>query len=77
MKLCYKAEDGKIFDTEQECIQYETEKSNIMKDTKNFVKRAKSFCRQFYENCEGCPFYRKRHDYSSCSFNGSPLDWDD
>lgn len=77
MKLCYKAEDGKIFDTVQECTQYETEKLNMMEDTKKFVKRAKSFCEQFYGNCEGCPFYRERHNYFSCMFDGSPLDWDD
>lgn len=83
MKLCYKTEDGKIFDTVTECIQYETEKLNIMEDTKNFIKRVKSFCRQFHKNCEGCPFYQKRHNYFSCMFKGlpfdegSPLDWDD
>lgn len=75
MKMCYKAEDGKLFNTAEECVQYEKENLNLMEDAEKFLKRVKSFCELYSGNCEGCPFYKKHPTYFLCMFEGSPLEW--
>lgn len=77
MKIWYEAKDGKLFDTEQECKQYETEYLAFIERVKSTLKHADSiidFCKSM-EYCEECPFLDEVTGY--CKFNAcSPLDWE-
>lgn len=57
----YKAEDGKIFDTEEECLNHEFV---LKRETvSNAIETLKEFCNS-YESCSICPL--SIHDTTGC-----------
>jgi hypothetical protein len=52
----YQAEDGTIFNTEEECLEYEKELSQV-KEIMNLIPVVKKICAE-NEDCSYCPFHR-------------------
>lgn len=57
----YETNDGKQFDTKEECIAYENTE---------ILKAVMIMC-DSREDCEGCIF----HSAYGCKMNGCPCDW--
>lgn len=73
MKILYVAEDGKAFETEQECKQYETEHLAFIERIESALKELKNFCLNHYEdNCDGCPFCEED---GTCRYADFPHYW--
>ena len=74
MKIRYEAENGKLFDTEQECKQYETEYLAFIERIESALEELKNFCINHYEEdgCDGCPFYEGT---DCCRYGGYPHCW--
>lgn len=51
----YQAEDGKSFDTEEKCLEYE-ERLLQVKEILNLIPVVKEICSE-QEECSDCPFY--------------------
>ena len=58
-KTFYRATDGKEFETETECVEYE-QKQKEVKSLLRAAKRIKQICQIYTDyndtNCKGCPF---------------------
>lgn len=68
MKIKYEAEDGTLFENEQECREYEY--SKVMKEkVRSAVDVIKNFCINM--ECAGCPYYLVR-----CQLDGIPESWE-
>ena len=70
MKIRYEAQDGKIFDTEQECKQYEIETAKFVERVKSVIKELRYFCSN--TQCSNCPFCNKD---DICYFTDRPCNW--
>ena len=57
----YEANDGKLFDTKENCMAYES---------KEILKIIKDCCDKT-EDCDGCPFYGS----GGCMLSGIPCHW--
>lgn len=53
----YKAFDDMIFDTEQECHEYEHDVCNELIDT---IRKIKEICKGHGKNCDDCIFFTGR-----------------
>ena len=72
-EITYYAFDGKKFDTEYECREYEKSKRDLQKAYKA-INTLKNFCSR-YAACSSCPFY----DFSDsfCKFKTKvPSQWE-
>lgn len=68
----YEAYDGKEFDTEQECIDYENNNEEIMK-ARESARVLRDFCQNHNRNCYSCIFYNNNF----CKFDmDSPAFWE-
>lgn len=52
----YQAEDGRLFSTEKECLEYEKELSQV-KEIMNLIPVVKKICAESGD-CSYCPFWR-------------------
>ena len=57
----YEANDGKLFDTKEECLVHES---------KEVLKIVRYFCLN-QSNCDKCPFFNH-----GCVLSGTPETWD-
>lgn len=69
MKIIYKAEDGTLFEDEQECRKYEYLYINKEKFN-DAVKLLRDFCANM--ECPRCPY----RDGVTCRFDGIPESWE-
>lgn len=71
-EVIYYAFDGKQFDTEHECREYEKNKKDLQK-TYEAINTLKNFCNRY--NCSNCPFYN--FNDGSCRFEMRvPCEWE-
>jgi hypothetical protein len=72
----YQAEDGTIFNTEEECLKYEKELSQV-KEIMNLIPVVKKICAK-NGDCSYCPFYKGFgccFGYDEDSHAGAPCTW--
>ena len=68
-KVTYIAFDGKEFDTEMKCREYEENHSKFAK-VRKAIDTLKNYCRE--NGCDTCPFFN-----GGCIFTGdTPNDWE-
>ena len=73
MKIVYSAFDGRIFNTEEECRQYE---ADFNEEILGSVRTLKNFCAQF-DSCGDCPFWTGTDMGRDCMFcHNTPIEWD-
>ena len=66
----YIADDGTIFDTEEECVNYEKTLNFNVDELYNAAETIKKYCAS-QEKCKYCRFYNL-----GCMFDTNPIDWD-
>ena len=69
-KIAYVAFDGKEFDTENECHEYEENCENLV-DVRKAIDTIQNYCRE--KDCDKCPFFSPLLD---CKLK-MPLEWED
>lgn len=69
MKIIYKAEDGTLFENEQECLKYES-LNRKKKALEEAIILIRNFCAKM--ECPSCPF----RDGVVCRFDGIPESWE-
>ena len=69
-KVTYIAFDGKAFDTENECHEYEESSRNLI-EVRRAIDTIQNYCRE--KDCVECPFFSTLTD---CKLK-MPLEWED
>lgn len=75
MEIIYRADDGREFYDESECISYETFKDDERISVLGAANKLKTLCKRYVNDdgiCKGCPFA----DDDRCSIIGAPQVWD-
>ena len=70
-KVIYIAFDGKEFDTEKECCEYEEKRKDLVKVSRA-IDTIKNYCKCC--GCHSCPFFSSRY---GCNFIvDTPDEWE-
>ena len=70
-KVTYIAFDGKEFDTEMKCREYEEKRRDLVKVSRA-INTIKNYCRKSY--CVNCPFFSS---LQGCRFKlNAPNEWE-
>lgn len=71
----YEAFDGKIFDNETECLDYENQFEEIKK-TREAVKTVMDYCASHETSCNSCIFYNSYQEECGFLYRSMPDEWD-
>ena len=69
-KVAYVSFDGKEFDTEMECCEYEESRTELM-EVHRAIDTLQNYCRE--KDCDKCPFFSH---LQGCKLK-MPLEWED
>lgn len=74
MRVIFESFDGRQFETEEECRQYEKEYGLRVIDS---IHTIQNYCKQF-ASCGECPFWQRSDDSIDCMFcKDTPETWND
>lgn len=70
MEIIFKAFNGKVFDTEKECVEYEFAQA---REIKRMLEKVKDYCNFYSEKeCSNCPFDTR----NGCLIDCCPFGWE-